>query len=46
MKNKNLSYRCVMAVVSVKAPSGMTEMSFPCRDKIRRFFSPPERKLV
>ena len=30
-----------MALVSVKAPSGITEMSFPWRERIRRFFRPP-----
>ena len=35
------THRWVMALVSVKAPSGITEMSFPWRERIRRFFRPP-----
>ena len=39
---RNSTHRWVMAVVSVKAPSGITEMSFPCRERIRRFLRPPK----
>ena len=35
-----VTYRCVIAVVSVKAASGMTDMSLPCRDRILRLAKP------
>ena len=34
------THRCVIAVVSVKAASGMTEMSLPCGERILRLAKP------
>ena len=39
------TYRCVIALVSVKAASGMTEMSLPWRERILKFAKPLRKRI-